>query len=85
MLLQKSFGHPPFFLPRGPRQSPWLGAAPVWYIDFMEQPPPLTEAERTWAAVAHLALLALWNMVRGALAAGKGESYAYALILRLVP
>nr|WP_185747663.1 hypothetical protein [Thermus amyloliquefaciens] len=52
---------------------------------FMEQPPPLTEAERTWAVVAHLALLALWNMVRGALAAGKGESYAYALILRLVP
>ncbi len=51
----------------------------------MEQPPPLTEAERTWAVVAHLALLALWNMVRGALAAGKGESYAYALILRLVP
>uniref|UniRef100_A0A831U6T8 DUF4870 domain-containing protein n=1 Tax=Thermus islandicus TaxID=540988 RepID=A0A831U6T8_9DEIN len=29
--------------------------------------------------------LALYNMVRGALAAGRGEGYRYALILRLVP
>jgi len=27
----------------------------------------------------------LWNMVRGALAAGRGEVYRYAFILRLVP
>ncbi|MFN4231446.1 DUF4870 domain-containing protein [Thermus sp.] len=121
----------------------------------MEQPTPLTDAERTWAAVAHLAplvgyfiligqillplaillwgpksafvqahakeslngqisytlyglgllllaitvvglvvavplalvLLALifWNMVQGALAAGRGGTYSYALILRLIP
>lgn len=121
----------------------------------MNQPGPLTDAERTWAAVAHLAplvgyfvligqillplaillwgpkspfvqahakeslngqisytlyglalfllaltvvglvvavplglallVLALWNMVQGALAAGRGEVYRYALILRLVP
>ncbi len=29
--------------------------------------------------------LALYNMVMGALAAGRGEGYRYALILRLVP
>lgn len=32
-----------------------------------------------------LLALALWNMVMGALAAGRGEFYRYALILRLVP
>ncbi|MCS7217996.1 MAG: DUF4870 domain-containing protein [Thermus sp.] len=32
-----------------------------------------------------LVLLVLWNMVHGALAAGRGEAYAYRLILRLVP
>ncbi|WP_114312858.1 DUF4870 domain-containing protein [Thermus caldifontis] len=32
-----------------------------------------------------LLVLMLWNMVRGALAAGRGEPYTYALILRLVP
>jgi len=121
----------------------------------MEQPTPVSEADRTWAAVAHLAplvgyflligqillplaillwgpksafvqdhakeslngqisytlyglalfLLAitvvglvlvvplgialvglvLWNMVMGALAAGRGEVYRYLFILRLVP
>ena len=121
----------------------------------MNQPGPLTDAERTWAAVAHLAplvgyfvligqillplaillwgpkspfvqahakeslngqisytlyglalfllaltvvglvvavplglallVLVLWNMVQGALAAGRGEVYRYAFILRLVP
>ncbi|WP_105317705.1 DUF4870 domain-containing protein [Thermus tenuipuniceus] len=121
----------------------------------MEQPTPLTDADRTWAAVAHLAplvgyfiligqillplaillwgpksafvqahakeslngqisytlyglallllavtvvglvvavplafalvILVLWNMVQGALAAGRGGTYNYALILRLVP
>lgn len=121
----------------------------------MEQPTPLTDPERTWAAVAHLAplvgyfiligqillplaillwgpkspfvqahakeslngqisytlyglalfllaitvvglvvalplalallVLVLWNMVQGALAAGREEHYTYALILRLVP
>ena len=35
-------------------------------------------------ALALLALV-LWNMVRGALAAGRGEVYRYAFILRLVP
>lgn len=35
-------------------------------------------------ALALLAL-ALWNMVQGALAAGRGEVYRYAFILRLVP
>ncbi len=29
--------------------------------------------------------LVLWNMVMGALAAGRGEVYRYLLILRLVP
>ncbi|GAA5334112.1 MULTISPECIES: DUF4870 domain-containing protein [Thermus] len=121
----------------------------------MEQPTPVSDTERTWAAVAHLAplvgyfvligqilvplaillwgpqtafvqahakealngqisytlygvalvllaitvvglilavplglalvVVALWNMVQGALAAGRGEMYRYALILRLVP
>ncbi len=121
----------------------------------MEQPAPLTDADRTWAAVAHLAplvgyflligqillpvaillwgpksafvqahakaslngqisytlygvvllllamtvvglvvalplalalvVLVLWNMIQGALAAGRGGTYAYVLILRLVP
>ncbi|PZA06902.1 MULTISPECIES: DUF4870 domain-containing protein [unclassified Meiothermus] len=32
-----------------------------------------------------LLVLALWNMVMGALAAGRWERYSYALILRLVP
>ena len=32
-----------------------------------------------------LVVLMLWNMVMGALAAGRGEFYRYALILRLVP
>ncbi|GGM97212.1 hypothetical protein GCM10007092_08670 [Thermus composti] len=32
-----------------------------------------------------LLVLVLWNMVQGALAAGRGEVYRYALILRLVP
>jgi uncharacterized protein len=32
-----------------------------------------------------LLVLMLWNMVMGALAAGRGEFYRYALILRLVP
>ncbi|APD09368.1 MULTISPECIES: DUF4870 domain-containing protein [Thermus] len=121
----------------------------------MEQPNPIADTERTWAAVAHLAplvgyfvligqilvplaillwgpntpfvrahakealngqisytlyglalfllaitvvglilavplglglvVVALWNMVQGALAAGRGEMYRYVLILRLVP
>ncbi|GAB5603487.1 DUF4870 domain-containing protein [Thermus sp. FJN-A] len=32
-----------------------------------------------------LVALALWNMVMGALAAGRGSFYAYAFTLRLVP
>lgn len=32
-----------------------------------------------------LLVLVLWNMVQGALAAGRGEVYRYVLILRLVP
>jgi uncharacterized Tic20 family protein len=32
-----------------------------------------------------LLVLALWNMVKGAMAAGQGEMYTYAFILRLVP
>lgn len=32
-----------------------------------------------------LLVLALWNMVAGVLAAGRGERYAYQFILRLIP
>ncbi|MEZ0346953.1 MAG: DUF4870 domain-containing protein [Thermus sp.] len=32
-----------------------------------------------------LVAVALWNMIQGALAAGRGEVYRYVLILRLVP
>ena len=35
--------------------------------------------------VVYLLACVLWNMVRGALAAGRGEVYRYAFILRLVP